>query len=107
MLSRTPIWLSQLGQRERGATIEMPRGTRCATTLMKLPATKPPRKANEAAAAIITSIGAAWTPLEGRGGATRTPPLKRKGASPKARPWTIRLGPCRAERNLGYQVLPV
>ena len=54
MLSRASIWVSQPGQRERGATIDSPRGTRWATTLAKLPSARP----SSAKRRIPASIGA-------------------------------------------------
>ena len=51
MLSAAEIWASQAGQRDRGRTIESPRGTRWATTVTKLPILSPPTKAKTAAGA--------------------------------------------------------
>ena len=52
MLSYPAIWVSQLGQRERGCTSDSPRGSRWITTLRKLPSTAPTTPARTTAAAM-------------------------------------------------------
>ena len=52
MLSRAAIWAPQAGHSDRAISSGIPRGTRCATAVAKLPAASPKRKAKAIAVAI-------------------------------------------------------
>ncbi len=55
-LSRAAIWAPQAGHWERGPAIEMPRGTRWATAVAKLPAASPTTNAIRAPASIDAEL---------------------------------------------------